>query len=72
MDQKFMQKQASHLFGLPEEEMKITKLKRTREIEMEQMELGKESQSDNRELGEKKLKIDAKKAEKPAAAPKKK
>jgi hypothetical protein len=62
MDQPYLAKQAAHLFGIPHEEMKVTKLKRAREIEMEQMELSKESESHQTELGEKKLKIDAKKA----------
>jgi hypothetical protein len=65
MGQQFVLKQTAHLFGLPAEEMEVTPLKRLREIEMEKVELSKEAESNQLVLGEKKLKIDAKKAEQP-------
>ena len=69
MDQKLLLKQAAHLYGIAEKEMRMTPLKRAREIEMEQVELSKEAEGNQLSLGEKKLKIDAKKAEQTPKAP---
>jgi hypothetical protein len=68
MDQKEMTEQCGHTLGIPIHKLKVTKLKRQRELEMEQSALAKSTAEDQRELGEKKIKVDAKKAaQKPAA-----
>lgn len=66
--QETLAKQASHLTGIPPEDIDVTKLKRTRELEMEKLALEKSTAKQQNTLGEKKLDIDAKKA---ASAPKK-
>lgn len=68
MTQETFAEHAFHLFGISDTEIKITKLKRPLELEMQQAELSEKQADDQLELGTKKLKIDEKKASQPAAS----
>lgn len=61
-DQKTFGEEVFHHFGLAPTKMKITPLKRTRELEMDQQKLAETSAKDQTEQGEKKLKIEEKTA----------
>jgi len=59
ISQKTLGKHGVHIYGMDEEEVEITKLKRPLELEAEQVKMQKEQADATNELNEKKMKIDA-------------
>ena len=63
MDQEELADHAAHQLGIPREDMKVTPLKRARELEMEQSELAKKQADDQQNSEQGKLKLAKKQAD---------
>jgi len=63
MEQEEFRNHAAHQLGIPPEDMKVTPLKRQRELEMEQSELAKEQAENQQDTEQGKLKLAKKQAD---------
>lgn len=70
ISQESMAAQLGHHYGLPEEIIQVTPLKRQRELEMDTQKLAEKSAKSQNELGAKKLELDAAKSKEDAKAKK--